>query len=351
MTILSDVKALGQQIWLDNLSRSLVQSGELAQMLAQGVCGVTSNPAIFQKAFAGDALYADEVAALKQQALTPKERYETLAVADVQAACDVCLPEFERSGGKTGFVSLEVAPDLSHDAEGTVAEAKRLHAAINRPNVMIKVPATDAGLAALTELVAAGLSINLTLLFSRSQTLKAYQAYVTGVQSRLAAGGKVDGIQVVASFFISRIDAALDATLPGHLQGKTAISLAKAAYADWQAFFGGEAFAAAAEQGANRVQLLWASTGVKNPAYPDTLYVDSLIGKQTVNTVPDATLKAFIDHGTARETLTENVTEAQAVLNEVARLGIDVEALAVRLQEDGLKQFEEAFDKLLAPLA
>ena len=351
MTILSDVKALGQQIWLDNLSRSLVQSGELAEMLQKGVCGVTSNPAIFQKAFAGDKLYADEIAALKQQNLTPKQRYETLAIADVQAACDVCLPEFEQSGGKTGFVSLEVAPDLSHDAAGTVAEAKRLHAAINRPNVMIKVPTTDAGVAALEQLVSDGISINLTLLFSRTQTLKAYEAYVKGIEGRLKAGKPVDRIQVVASFFISRIDNALDATLPEHLQGKTAIALAKAAYQDWQAFFGGERFAALKAQGANPVQLLWASTGVKNPAYPDTLYVDSLIGPDTVNTVPDATLKAFIDRGTAKPTLTEGTEEAAAQLAEVEKLGIDVEALATRLQEDGLKQFEEAFEKLLEPLA
>ena len=351
MTILSDVKALGQQIWLDNLSRSLVQSGELAEMLQKGVCGVTSNPAIFQKAFAGDKLYADEIAALKQQNLTPKQRYETLAIADVQAACDVCLPEFEKSGGKTGFVSLEVAPDLSHDAAGTVAEAKRLHAAINRPNVMIKVPATDAGVAALEQLVSDGISINLTLLFSRTQTLKAYEAYVKGIEGRLKAGKPVDRIQVVASFFISRIDNALDATLPEHLQGKTAIALAKAAYQDWQDFFDGERFAALKAQGANPVQLLWASTGVKNPAYPDTLYVDSLIGPDTVNTVPDATLKAFIDRGTAKPTLTEGTEEAAAQLAEVEKLGIDVEALATRLQEDGLKQFEEAFEKLLEPLA
>lgn len=351
MTILSDVKALGQQIWLDNLSRSLVQSGELAEMLQQGVCGVTSNPAIFQKAFAGDALYAEEVAALKQQDLSPKRRYEIMAVADVQAACDVCLPEHESTGGKTGFVSLEVAPELSHDAQGTVAEALRLHAEIGRPNAMIKVPATDEGIEALETLVYEGLSINLTLLFSRTQTLKAYAAYQRGIAKRLAEGKAVNRIQVVASFFISRVDAALDTTLPEHLQGKTAIALAKAAYQDWAQFFGSAEFAALEAQGANRVQLLWASTGVKNPAYSDTLYVDSLIGAHTVNTVPDATLKAFIDHGTVKATLTENQDQAAAQLEEVAKLGIDLEVLAVRLQEDGLKQFEEAFDKLLAPLA
>lgn len=351
MTILSDVKALGQQMWLDNLSRSLIQSGELKKMLQQGVCGVTSNPAIFQKAFAGDELYTEEVTALKQQSLSPKQRYETMAIADVQAACDVCLPEHESTGGKTGFVSLEVSPELSKDINGTVEEAKRLHAAINRKNVLIKVPTTDAGIAALEQLVAAGISINLTLLFSRKQTVKAYEAYTKGIQARLAAGKPVDNIYVVASFFLSRIDSALDATLPAHLQGKVAIALAKAAYLDWEAFFSSEEFAQAAAQGANRVQLLWASTGVKNPAYPDTLYVDSLIGEQTVNTVPDATLKAFIDHGTAKPTLAENTDEAIVQLTEVEKLGIDLEALATRLQEDGLKQFEDAFAKLLAPLA
>ena len=231
-----------------------------------------------------------------------------MAVADVQAACDVCLAEHESTGGKTGFVSLEVSPELSKDAQGTVEESRCLHAAIGRKNAMIKVPATDEGIEALETLVSDGISVNLTLLFSRAQTLKAYAAYVRGIAKRLEAGHDVSHIQVVASFFISRV-------------------------------------------GANRVQLLWASTGVKNPAYPDTLYVDSLIGAHTVNTVPDATLKAFIDHGTAQATLTEGVDEAQAQLAETAKLGIDVETLATRLQEDGLKQFEDAFAKLLAPLA
>ena len=274
-----------------------------------------------------------------------------MAVADVQAACDVCLAEHESTGGKTGFVSLEVSPELSKDAHGTIEEARRLHAAIGRKNVMIKVPATDEGIEALETLVSDGISVNLTLLFSRTQTLKAYAAYARGIAKRLEAGHDVSHIQVVASFFISRVDAALDATLPDHLKGKVAIALAKAAYQDWAQYFGSSEFAALAEKGANRVQLLWASTGVKNPVYPDTLYVDSLIGAHTVNTVPDATLKAFIDHGTAKATLTEGVDEAKAQLAETAKLGIDVETLATRLQEDGLKQFEDAFAKLLAPLA
>ena len=351
MTILNNVKSLGQQIWLDNLSRSLVQSGQLTKFLADGVCGITSNPAIFQKAFASDTLYTPEIEALKKQGKLAKEIYETLAIADVQAACDVCRTQYDNSQGQTGFVSLEVSPELSRDAAATVAEAKRLYAAINRPNVMIKVPATDEGLVALTELIAAGLSINLTLLFSRTQTIKAYDAYVKGIEQRLAAGLDVSKIQVVASFFISRIDNALDATLPENLQGKVAISLAKAAYNDWQAYFSGSQFNILKEKGANKVSLLWASTGVKNPAYPDTLYVDSLIGEHTVNTVPDATLTAFIDHGTAQKTLPENMAQALDNIAQVAQLGIDLETLATRLQNDGLKQFEEAFAKLLAPLA
>ena len=349
--ILAEVKKLGQQIWLDNLSRSLVQSGKLAEKVQQGICGVTSNPAIFQKAFAEDALYVENIAQLKQQQFAPKAIYEQLAIADVQAACDVCMDTYSDSDGKAGFVSLEVAPELSRDAAGTIAEAKRLHAAIDRANLMIKVPATDEGLQALTELVSAGINVNLTLLFSRVQTEKAYRAYVNGLAKRMEKGEDIKSIQVVASFFISRIDSALDATLPEHLKGKVALSLAKAAYADWQRFFTSETFLPLAEKGANKVSLLWASTGVKNPEYADTLYVDKLIGEHTVNTVPEKTLAAFIDHGKAELTLPENQEEAFACLQEVQKLGIDVEVLAERLQHDGLIQFEQAFAKLLAPLS
>lgn len=351
MTILADVQALGQQIWLDNLSRSLIKSGTLTQMLASGVAGVTSNPAIFQKAFASDELYIHDIEKLKQEQLSAKAIYETLAIADVQNACDVCRAEFDLSAGKRGFVSLEVSPEWANDTEQTVQEARRLYAAIQRPNVMIKIPATDAGLLALTELVADGLSINLTLLFSRKQTLKAYDAYMQGLKRRHQQGLDLSGIQVVASFFISRIDAALDATLPAHLQGQVAIALAKAAYQDWQQYFMAENWEQWHSVGGQRPQLLWASTGVKNPAYPATLYVDCLIGEHTVNTVPDATLKAFMQSGTAQSTLTQDWEVAQSILQEVEKLGIDLETLAVRLQKDGLEQFEQAFEQLLQPLA
>ena len=340
MAILQEVKQLGQQIWLDNLSRSLVRSGTLAKLQQSGVSGVTSNPAIFRQALAGDALYTAEIAQLKQQPLSAKARYETLAVADVQAACDVFAAQFAAEGN-SGLVSLECDPALSHDTEGTIAEARRLWNLIGRPNSMIKIPATDAGLAALPALVADGININLTLLFSRAQTLRAYQAYQQGLAQRADQAAP----QLVASFFISRIDTALDPQLPPHLQGKTALALAQAAYRDWQQFFGQPSDAVPT------ARLLWASTGVKNPAYPDTLYVDNLIAPHTVNTLPDAVLHAFTNHGRAVDALSRPAAPAQPVLDEVAALGIDLEALAAKLQQDGLAQFEQAFAQMLAPLA
>ncbi len=340
MAILQEVKQLGQQIWLDNLSRSLVRSGTLAKLQQSGVSGVTSNPAIFRQALAGDALYTAEITQLKQQPLSAKARYETLAVADVQAACDVFAAQFAAEGN-SGLVSLECDPALSHDTEGTIAEARRLWNLIGRPNAMIKIPATDAGLAALPALVADGININLTLLFSRAQTLRAYQAYQQGLAHHK---GQIIP-QLVASFFISRIDTALDPQLPPHLQGKTALALAQAAYRDWQQFFGQPSDAVPT------ARLLWASTGVKNPAYPDTLYVDNLIAPHTVNTLPDAVLQAFTDHGRAADALSRPAAPAQPILDEVAALGIDLDALAAKLQQDGLAQFEQAFAQMLAPLA
>ncbi|MBH5329577.1 transaldolase [Eikenella sp. S3360] len=340
MNILQETKRLGQQIWLDNLSRSLVRSGSLAKLQQRGVSGVTSNPAIFRQALANDTLYTSEIAELKQQPLSAKARYETLAIADVQAACDVFAAQFAAEGN-SGLVSLECDPALSHDTEGTIAEARRLWKLIGRPNAMIKIPATDAGLAALPELVADGIHINLTLLFSRAQTLRAYAAYRQGLAQR--AGQPAP--QLVASFFISRIDSALDPQLPPHLQGKTALALAQAAYRDWQNEFSqpGDTVPTA--------RLLWASTGVKNPAYPDTLYVDNLIAPHTVNTLPGAVLEAFADHGRPTDALSHPAEPAQPVLDEIAALGIDLETLAARIQQDGLAQFGQAFAQMLAPLA
>lgn len=355
MAQLYDVLQHGQQIWLDNLSRSLVADGSLQKRIEEGVTGITSNPAIFKQSFEKDPRYSEEITRLKQQNLSPKARYETLAVADVQAACDAFRPLFDKSKGSAGRVSLEVAPDLANDTSGTLNEARDLWARLDRPNAMIKVPATDAGLAALTELIGEGISVNLTLLFSRAQALKAYAAYTEGIR-RAKEAGVPTLPQAVASFFISRVDTALDPTLPEHLRGQVAVALAKAAYADWQDYFHGAAFAAEGAEGIAPMRLLWASTGTKNPAYSDTLYVDSLIGADTVNTVPEATLQAFLDHGRwdgAKSTapLVDDVEKAQNILAEVAALGINLETLATRLQEDGLTLFEEAFAALLKPLA
>ncbi|MDF7676741.1 transaldolase [Neisseriaceae bacterium ESL0693] len=351
MTVLNQVAALGQQIWLDNLSRSLIQSGQLDQWLEKGISGLTSNPAILQKALTNDALYADEVRALKQQSLTPEERYETLVIADVQAACDRLRPLYQKSAGVAGFVSLEVSPQWAHDGHHTINEARRLWQEIKRDNVMIKIPATAAGIEAMQVLVAEGLNINLTLLFSRAQVVQAYQAHARGIQQRLQQQLPVKHIQTVASFFLSRIDTALDPTLPPTLQGQAAISLARMAYADWQNWVGSAQFQDLAAQGANPVKLLWASTATKNPAYSDVYYVDNVIGAQTVNTVPEHTLAAFCDHGQAIPSLIQNRNHAQEVLAQLQQSGIDLEALASRLQQQGLIQFEEAFAALLQLLA
>lgn len=350
MAVITDVNKLGQQIWLDNLSRSLIQTGQLTEMLDAGISGVTSNPAIFQKAFAGDALYADDVARLKQQPLSSKQRYEHLAVMDVQAACDICLSLYQHSNGTAGFVSLEVAPDLADDAAATITEALRLWQTLDRPNAMIKVPATDSGLQALTTLVAYGVNVNLTLLFSKAQVQKAYKAHAEGIRQRLAKNLPVNCIQVVASFFLSRIDNTLDTILPSALQGKTALALAKTAYAEWQEFIHSREFTDLAAQQAAPVRLLWASTATKNPTYSDVLYIENVIGKDTINTIPTNTLKAFIDHGTAAATITQDLLLAKETLIEIEQLGISLESLAKRLQQEGIQQFIDAFDSLLQPL-
>lgn len=348
MTVLTKVYALGQQIWLDNLSRSLIKSGQLAALLDKGISGITSNPVILQKAFKEDAAYRAELNQLTQQNFTAKQCYETLAIADIQAACDVFEPLYRHSHGQAGFVSLELAPEWAHQVDGTIAEAKRLWSQIQRANVLIKVPATVAGIQALTELTAAGINVNLTLLFSTEQTMQACQAYARGLKRRIGQGLPISQVHAVASFFLSRIDTALDITLPAHLQGQTALALAKTLYADWQAWLNSNEMAALMKQNANPIKLLWASTATRNPAYSDIYYVENVIGAHTINTVPTATLAAFMDHGQAEISLTEHVDHARAVLSEIRNLGIDLEVLAKRLQDEGLLQFEEAFCTLLS---
>ena len=349
MNRLQAIRPFGQRIWLDNLSRELLASGELARLLQEdGIAGVTSNPAIFHKAISTDPRYREELAQLKTNpALSAEQRYETLVIADIQAACDLNLPQYRATAGDDGYVSLEVSPALSRDEAGTLAAARRLWAAIDRPNAMIKIPATAEGIAAFRQLTAEGINVNITLLFSLRQVEAVWDAYIAGLTARHAAGQPLGHIKAVASFFLSRVDSLLDAQLPAGLQGKVAVALSRVAYQRYLERFHGVEFAALKAAGARAQFLLWASTGTKNKAYSDVLYVESLIGDETVNTVPDATLALFRDHGNAAATLTQDVAAAQATLAAAAAAGVDFDAVGEKLQQDGLVLFEQAFAELL----
>ena len=341
MSRIAAIAPLGQQIWLDNLSRELLASGELARWIAEdAIAGVTSNPAIFYNAIRTDARYQAAIGDLRNVAVDPEKRFEMLVLPDIQAACDLFQPLHERSGGRAGFVSFEVAPALAHDAAGTLAAARRLWAEIARPNAMIKIPATRAGMTAIADAIADGINVNVTLIFSPAQLADVQAAYRQGIERRLAAGLPVERIASVASVFISRLDSLLDPKLPPELQGRSAIAMARSAYAE-------ALEAPALPGGATPQMLLWASTSTKNPDYRDVIYVEQLIGAGTVNTVPDATLAAFRDHGEAHATLQRDAEGSAAQLAALTALGIDLDGVGEDLQQAGLQQFAEAFDKLL----
>ncbi|MEI2691763.1 MAG: transaldolase [Anaerolineae bacterium] len=352
---LAQLHDLGQSIWFDFIRRAFIQNGELQDLVDQGVRGVTSNPSIFEKAIAGSVDYDAALRPLVEAGKDVDEIDEALALADIQAAADILRPLFDQSAGRDGFVSLEVSPTLAHDTANTISEARRLHAALGRPNVMIKVPATAAGLPAVTALIGDGISVNVTLIFSAAQHETVAEAYLAGLERLADRGGDLSRVASVASFFVSRVDTAVDAELDRlgerTLQGKIAIANSKAAYARFQALFGGQRWARLVAQGARVQRPLWASTGTKNPAYPDTLYVDALIGPDTVNTVPPATLDAFLDHGRVAATLEQDLDEALADLDRLAELGIDLDAIAGQLLDDGVAAFAKSFETLLASVA
>ena len=349
------VTTLGQSLWLDNLSRSLIRDGTLARLIAEdGVSGVTSNPSIFQNALASSPYYADDLARLKASEPDVERRYEALVIPDIRDACDLLLPVFERSGGNDGYVSLEVAPRWAYDAARTVAEAQRLSAAVDRRNLLIKVPGTPAGVSAFEALTTLGINVNVTLLFSVAQTQAVFDAYLRGLTARMQAGADVRRSKAVASLFLSRVDTLVDQQLTAigtqaalALRGKAAVAMARLAYQRYLKTFHGRDFAALAQQGATPQYLLWASTGVKNPDYPDLLYVEPLIGNETINTLPDKTLAALRDHGQPALRVVDGVAEAEAQRTELARLGIDLDAVGHTLQDDGVKLFEAAYQKLL----
>lgn len=355
VTPFTQLRQIGQSLWLDNLARGMIQSGELQRLVDAGeATGITTNPAIFRNAISKGGPYLADLARLKQQFADAEPRYEALAIADVQAACDVMKPVFDLTRGDDGYVSLEVSPRLAHDADGTVAAARRLKAAVARDNVLIKIPGTAAGAKAFEQCIAEGINVNVTLLFSLTQMERIFEAYLGGVEKHRAAGGDVGRLKAVASFFMSRIDSLVDKQLDAigspealALRGRTAVAIAKVAYGRYQTVFGGERFAGLKAAGARPQYLLWASTSTKNPAYHDLLYVEPLIGPQTINTLPDATLVAFRDHGKAANTLAEGLADAHQTVVAVKRLGVDLGAAGEQLQQEGLKQFDEAYAALL----
>jgi transaldolase/glucose-6-phosphate isomerase len=348
---LTALAALGQSVWLDYIKRDLILGGGLQRLVEEGVTGVTSNPSIFEKAIAGGGEYDDLLRPLAAQGLDPKAIYERLAVRDIGDAADVLRSVFEQTAGRDGYVSLEVSPHLAHDTEGTVAEARRLWGEVDRPNLMIKVPATPEGMPAIRRLIADGVNVNVTLLFALDAYEQAALAYIQGLEDRARVGVPLDSVAGVASFFVSRIDTEVDARLGGEsaaLAGKAAVASARLVYQRYLTLFSGPRWEALAAKGARTQRPLWGSTGTKNPAYSDVLYVDELIGPDTVNTLPPATLDAFRDHGRPRPSLTEGVDEVHATLVALQEAGVDLRAVADRLLAEGVKLFADAFDQLLA---
>ena len=364
---LQQLNQAGQSIWFDYIERSMVQSGKLAQLMADGITGVTSNPTIFQQAITGSDAYTQDVQELAAMGKDAKGIFEALAVADIQAATEVLHPVYVQTQSTDGFVSIEVSPDLADETEATIAEARRLWQAVDRPNLMIKVPATKAGLGAIEQLISEGINVNVTLIFSLDRYADVKEAYIHGLEKRLAAGGSIAQVASVASFFVSRVDAKIDPMLEKiaadnanladqakELMGKAAIANAKLAYAQFQTKFGitepSTRWQKLADADAQVQRPLWASTSTKNPAYSDVLYVDTLIGPHTVNTMPPATVDAFKDHGTVARTVDANVSQAQAEMDQLAELGINMTQVTDELEHEGVQKFADSYHQLLSAI-
>jgi transaldolase len=354
---IKEAERLGQAVWLDYIGRGMLASGEFQRFIDLGITGVTSNPTIFEKSIVGSADYDDALAGLARSGRSTEDIYEALAIDDIREAADKLRPIYDRSAGGDGYVSLEVSPDLAYDAEGTVREATRLFAALGRPNVMIKVPATPEGIPAIRRLIAAGINVNATLIFSLASYEQVSEAYIAGLEDFVKSGGKPGKVASVASLFVSRVDTAVDKRLHEFitqgrnelkaLLGTAANANAKLAYRAFKQTFGGERFAALRAQGAHVQRPVWASTGTKNPAYSDVLYVEPLIGPDTVNTMPPATIDAFLDHGRVEVTADKGWQEAEETLAAIEAAGISMDAITQKLLDDGVKSFQDSFNKLL----
>lgn len=364
---LKSLGALGQSVWLDYIRRNELTSGHLKELIDNdGVSGVTSNPTIFEKAIAGSTDYDAEIRKLVEAGEVTAEIFETLETQDIRAAADLFRPLYDRTEGRDGFVSIEVAPTLARNTKGTIEEAHRLWKEVDRPNILVKVPGTAEGLPAIEQLLAEGININITLLFANERYEEVAWAYVSALEKRVREGKPVDRIASVASFFVSRIDTLADTQLDAKvaaaksanekqsleaLRGKTAIANAKFAYVKFKEICAGPRFQALTKKGARVQRMLWASTGTKNPQYSDTLYVDTLIGPDTINTMPVATMNAYRDHGKPRTTIEEGLDDARKTLQQLAAAGIDLAAITRKLEDQGVDSFAKDYEKLLAALA
>jgi transaldolase len=342
----------GQSVWIDYLSRPFVEDGELAALIREGVRGVTSNPTIFQGAIAEGDAYDEQLREVLQSEDEPKEIFLALAARDIQAACDVLREVHDEGGGQDGWVSLEVDPNLAHDTDGTIEEAARLSELVDRPNLLVKIPATKEGLPAIEETIARGIPVNVTLIFSLERHRAVAEAYVRGLQRLVEGGGDPGRIASVASFFVSRVDTETDKRLDeaGHpeLKGKLAIANAKLAYQTYKEVFSGSDWEALAEKGATPQRCLWASTSTKNPEYRDVIYVEELIGRDTVNTMPRETAEAFADHGEVRDTLEQDVEGARKLFDDLKEAGIDYDDVVAVLEKEGVEKFAKSFRELFS---
>ncbi|MDP6511614.1 MAG: transaldolase [SAR202 cluster bacterium] len=355
---IQELRKLGQSVWLDNVYRSLITSGDLQKLIDMGVTGLTSNPSIFQKAIAASEDYNESLVRHAESGKDAVGVFEALATEDIVAVADLLAPVYHRTGGADGFASLEVNPHLARDTQGTISEARRLYDLMGRPNVMIKVPATPEGIPAIRQLISDGINVNVTLIFSAKTYADVREAYISGLEAFSRSGGDPSTVSSVASFFISRVDTAVDAaigeavdagnTILGSLISKAAISNARVAYQEFGRSFGEDRFVTLQEEGALVQRPLWASTSTKNPDLSDVLYVVELIGPYTVNTLPDATLEAFLDHGTAQQTLDADIEDAADTLFAIDSAGIKMDDITDKLLKDGLKLFADSYDEVVA---
>ena len=364
MNPLKKLSDLGQAPWLDDIRRGLIESGDLDKLIEEdGLRGITSNPSIFQKAIADSDEYDDAIRELAQKGKSTEEIYFELATTDIRNAADRFRPLYDEHNGERGFVSLEVSPHLAHDTQGSVEEGRKLWSMLDRPNVFIKVPGTKEGLAAITQLISEGISVNVTLLFGLPPYREVTEAYLKGLEKRLESGESVEGVASVASFFLSRIDVLIDEKLDQlidsspedadtakALRGEVAVASAKQAYQIYKEIFEGERFKALAEKGAKPQRLLWASTSTKDPSFSDVKYVEALIGPETVNTMPMETLEAYRDHGQPEARLEEDVDDAKKTLDKLSDVGIDLDEMTQQLENEGVEKFVKPFDNLMDTL-